>query len=111
MVAARPSPYRREIKLLLVANVADLSPVEVNQRYKSMADIKPGFRVLKLEIEIGPIHHRLPDRIRAHATIGFIALILYRVMRGRLHAGGTAHLPDKGVTSIHLERIRATHDL
>ncbi len=28
--------------------------------------------------------HRLPDRIRAHALIGFIALVLYRVMR--MHA-------------------------
>ena len=33
-------------------------------------------RVLKSEIEIGPVHHRLPDRIRAHASVCFLALIL-----------------------------------
>ena len=33
------------------------------------------------EIKIGPVYHRLPDRIRAHAAICFMALILYRVMR------------------------------
>jgi hypothetical protein len=42
--------------------------------------IKRGFRVLKSDIEIGPVHHRLPARIRAHAIICFLALVLYRVM-------------------------------
>jgi len=51
----------------------------VVSRYKSLADIERGFRVLKSEIEIGPTYHRLPERIRAHATICFMALILCRV--------------------------------
>jgi hypothetical protein len=50
-------------KLLLVTNTPDLSPEEVLKRYKSLADIERGFRVLKSEIEIGPIYHRLPNRI------------------------------------------------
>jgi transposase len=40
--------------------------------------------VLKSEIEIAPVFHRLPERIKAHASICFTALILYRVMRSRL---------------------------
>ena len=87
-------------KLLLVTNAVDLSSGEVVKRYKSLADIERGFRVLKSEIEIGPIHHRLPDRIRAHATICFVALILYRVMRSRLHAGGTAHSPERALSKL-----------
>jgi transposase len=71
-------------KLLLVTNVQDLSPEDVVTRYKSLADIERGFKVLKSEIEIAPVHHRLPQRIRAHAMICFIALILQRVMRARL---------------------------
>ena len=73
-------------KLLLVSNVSDLKPADIVTRYKSLADIERGFRVLKSEIEIGPVHHRLPERIRAHAAICFMALILYRVMRQRLKA-------------------------
>jgi transposase len=69
---------------LLVTNATDLLPSDVVARYKSLADIERGFRVLKSETEIGPIHHRLPDRIRAHATICFNALILHRVIRNRL---------------------------
>jgi transposase len=71
-------------KLLLVTNVADLTPKEVVRRYKALADIERGFRVLKSEIEIAPVFHRLPDRIKAHASICMLALILYRVMRQRL---------------------------
>jgi hypothetical protein len=87
-------------KLLLVTNTPDLSPAQVVKRYKSLADIERGFRVLKSEIEIGPIYHRLPDRIRAHATLCFIALILYRVMRSRLHASSTGLSPERALDTL-----------
>ena len=83
-------------KLLLVTNTPDLLPQEVVKRYKSLADIERGFRVLKSEIEIGPVYHRLPDRIRAHAAICFMALILYRVMRRTLTRFIQAGVPDWG---------------
>lgn len=75
-------------KLLLVTNVPadEFSPEEVVARYKALSDIEHGFRVLKSEIEIAPVYHRLPDRIRAHALICFLALVLYRVLRMRLKA-------------------------
>jgi hypothetical protein len=87
-------------KLLLVTNTRDLVPDEVVKRYKSLADIERGFRVLKSEIEIGPIYHRLPERIRAHAAICFIALILYRIMRTRLHASDTALSPERALAKL-----------
>ena len=87
-------------KLLLVTNTKDLAPAEVVRRYKSLADIERGFRILKSEIEIGPIYHRLPDRIRAHATICFIALILYRVMRTRLHASAATMSPERALAQL-----------
>ena len=55
------------------------------QRYKALADIERGFRVLKSEIEIAPVYHRLPERIRAHALVYFLALIVYGVMRPPRH--------------------------
>ena len=75
-------------KLLLVTNVADLAPKEVVASYKALAEIERGFNILKSEIEIAPVFHRLPDRIRAQTMLCFIALILYRVMRGRLKLAG-----------------------
>ena len=94
-------------KLLLVTNVADLTPMEVVQRYKSLADIERGFHVLKSEIEIAPMFHRLPDRIRAHALICFIALVLHRVMRMRLRAAGHNASPERALELLRqLQRHR-----
>ena len=87
-------------KLLLVTNTPDLTPHEVVKRYKSLADIERGFRVLKSEIEIGPVYHRLPSRIRAHAAICFMALILYRVMRTRLRSSNTALSPERALDKL-----------
>jgi len=87
-------------KLLLVTNVADLRPAEIVDRYKSLADIERGFKVLKSEIEIAPVFHRLPERIRAHASICFMALILYRVMRQRLKAAGHSASPEAALAQL-----------
>ena len=90
-------------KLLLVTNTNDAA-AEVVQRYKSLADIERGFRVLKSDIEIGPVYHRLPRRIRAHALICFMALVLYRVMRMRLKAAKRSESP----TTL-LEQLKRIH--
>lgn len=79
-------------KLLLVTNTG-LKADDVVARYKALADIERGFRVLKSDIEIAPVHHRLPERIRAHALICFLALVLHRVMRMRLKAAGSNQSP------------------
>lgn len=96
-------------KLALLTNAPDLTPAEAITRYKSLADIERGFRVLKSDIEIAPVHHRLPDRIRAHALICFLALVLYRVMRMRLKARGHAASPRTALdllARIHKHQAR-----
>ena len=87
-------------KLVLVTNVKDMTPHEVLKRYKSLADIERGFRVLKSEIEIAPVFHRLPERIKAHASICFTALILYRVMRSRLKLAGSPLSPEAALSDL-----------
>ena len=74
-------------KLLLVTNAPDFTLDEVVKRYKS-------------EIEIGTIYHRLPQRIHAHATICFMALILYRVMRSRLRDSSTKISPERALDKL-----------
>ncbi|NNM65402.1 MAG: IS1634 family transposase [Burkholderiales bacterium] len=96
-------------KLLLVTNTTDLDPAEVIARYKSLADIERGFRVLKSEIEIAPVFHRLPDRIRAHALICFMALVLYRVLRMQLKSTGSYYSPERALEiarRIQLHQVR-----
>ena len=57
--------------------------------------------MLKSEREIAPIYHRLPGHIRSHAPHCFLALVLHRVMRMRLHASAFGVSPETA-----LERLR-----
>ncbi len=98
-------------KLLLMTNTPDLSPQGVVDRYKSLADIERGFRVLKSEIEIGPVFHRLPKRIKAHAAICFMALILYRIMRLKLKSANNTLSPERALESLRrIQRHRIQLD-
>ena len=64
-------------KLLVATNVQDLEPGAAIERYKSLANIERGFKVLKSELEVGPVYHRLQEHIQTEASICFIALILH----------------------------------
>ena len=98
-------------KLLVVTNVGDLDAEVIVARYKALADIERGFRVLKSEIEIAPVHHRLPDRIRAHASICFLALVLQRLMRRMLRVAGSAFSPERAIEVLsRIERHRIMLD-
>ena len=98
--AAQEQAELMDGKLLLVTNVADLAPAAIVARYKALADIERGFRVLKSEIEIAPVFHRLPERIKAHASLCFMALILYRVMRLRLKAAKSDLSPETALAQL-----------
>ncbi len=86
--------------LLLITNVGGLAPDQVVQHYKSPADIERGFWVLKSGLEIGPIYHRLPRRIKAHATICFAALVMTRIVCHRLKANDSVYSPKRALWKL-----------
>lgn len=96
-------------KLLLVTSLSDMTPDEVVDRYHSLANIERGFRVLKSKIEIAPVNHRLPDRIRAHALLCFLALVLHRVLRMRLKAAQSPVSPSKLLKSLSRIQNHTVH--
>ena len=94
---------------MLLTSIEDFSAAEIVTRYKNLADIERGFRVLKSDLEIAPVYHRLPDRIRAPALICFLALVLYRVMRMRLKAHGSTASPKTALELLRrIQQHRAT---
>lgn len=99
--AAMAAAEQLDGKLVLVTNVADLAAETIVERYKSLADIERSFRVLKSDIEIAPVYHRLPERIRAHAMICFLSLLLHRVLRLKLRSREI----DASVAQV-LDRLR-----
>ena len=85
---------------------------EVVQRYKRLADIERGFRVLKSDIDIGQMYHRLPQRIGSHALVCFMALVLYRVTRMRLTAAKQSESPAtllEQLKPIHQQTVQTTN--
>ena len=98
-------------QLLLVSSVPDLSAQQIVARYKSLADIERGVYMLKFEIEIAPVFHRLPQRMRAHAGICFMALVLHRVMRQRLRLAGSTLSPEAALQQLRrVQRHRVRID-
>ena len=54
---------------------------------------------------MAPVHRRLNDRVRAHALIRFLALVLYRVMRMRLKAGSIRASPCRALENLSKIRM------
>ncbi len=78
-------------KLLLVTNARDLTPSDVVGRYK--------------------VYHRLPERIRAHATLCFMALILHRILRQRLRGADNRLSPERALSLLRrIQHHRLTLD-
>ncbi|MEZ5577631.1 MAG: IS1634 family transposase [Candidatus Competibacteraceae bacterium] len=85
---------------VLITNVPELPAADVVAQYKSLADIERGFRVLKSDLELAPVYHRLPERIRAHTAICFLALVLQRVLRQRLHQRQWPNSPQMALAQL-----------
>lgn len=66
-------------KYLVSTSDDGLSPEDVVLGYKQLAVIERVFRDLKHLVDIRPIHHRLPERIRAHVLLCWMAMLLIRV--------------------------------
>jgi hypothetical protein len=75
---------------------SELFTYTIDERALAHARLMDG----KLLLVTNTADHRLPERIRAHATICFIALILYRVMRSRLRAGNTKLSPERALSKL-----------
>jgi transposase len=62
-----------------------LSNQQVVASYKSLSGVERAFRSLKsVDLHVRPIHHRLPDRVRAHILLCMLAYYVEWHMRQRL---------------------------
>jgi hypothetical protein len=59
-----------------------LSSQQVVESYKSLSGVERAFRSLKtVDLHVRPIHHRLPDRVRAHILLCMLAYYVEWHMR------------------------------
>jgi transposase len=62
----------------LRTNINDLHPLEFLSSYRGLWQVEQTFRIAKSSLEIRPVFHYNPRRIRAHFSICYIALALVR---------------------------------
>jgi transposase len=70
---------RLDGKYLLSTSDDGLSVDDVVLGYKQLFEIERVFRDLKHLVDIRPVYHRLPDRIRAHVLLCWLAMLMIRV--------------------------------
>ena len=66
-------------KFLISTSDDTLSAEDAVMGYKQLAEIERVFRDLKHTIDIRPVFHRLPDRIKARVLLCWLALLLIRI--------------------------------
>ena len=69
-------------RFLIVTNT-DLPESEIVSAYKEQWQIERSFRTIKSFIEIRPVYHRKPDRIKAHVFVCVLSLLLSGIMEKR----------------------------
>ncbi len=66
-------------KFLVSTSDDGLSAEDVVMGYKQLWEIERVFRDLKHLVDIRPVRHRLPERIRAHVLLCWLAMLIIRV--------------------------------
>jgi len=92
-------------KYLLSTTDPSLSAADVALGYKQLLDVERAFRTLKSTLELRPMHHRKPDRIRAHVILCWLALLLVRVAENE--SGATWDRLRDELEQIHLVDLRS----
>lgn len=75
---------RYDGKYLLRTNNTSMKPEEVAHAYKSLWQVEQAFRELKSGLDLRPVCHWTPERIRGHVMVCFLALVLEMALRKKL---------------------------
>ncbi|HEY6369784.1 MAG TPA: IS1634 family transposase [Candidatus Sulfotelmatobacter sp.] len=99
-----PAEKALEGKYVIQTEELDLSAVQAVESYKELSEVERGFRELKDLIEMRPIYHHRPKRVRAHIFVAALAFLLARALEKKLKAAG---VPMSSAQA--LEALRTMH--
>ena len=91
--AAVAAEKRLDGKYIIKTSDDTLSIEDIVLGYKQLKVIEADFRTLKTDLDLRPVYHRKPDRIKSHVLLCFFALLLIRVAEN-----------ETGQTWFHIER-------
>ena len=99
-----PAEKALEGKYVIQTEELDLNAVQAVEAYKELSEVERGFRELKDLIELRPIYHQQPKRVRAHIFVAALAFLLDRALEKKLKAAG---VPMSSAQA--LEALRTIH--
>jgi len=99
-----PAEKALEGKYVIQTEELDLSAVQAVEAYKELSEVERGFRELKDLIEMRPIYHHRPQRVRAHIFVAALAFLLARALEKKLKVAG---VPMSSAQA--LEALRTMH--
>jgi len=70
---------RLDGKFLIRCGDPKISAGDIALGYKQLLEVERGWRDMRQIIDLRPVYHRLEERIRAHVTLCWLALLLIRV--------------------------------
>jgi len=94
-------------KFLLRCADAKLSAEDIALGYKQLLEVERGWRDMKQIIDLRPVYHHLEDRIRAHVTLCWLALLLIRITE--TSTGQTWNQLRTELQRIHLGTFTGDH--
>lgn len=80
----------------------DDDPADIAQVNRGRWEIEESFRIMKTEFEARPVYLKRDDRIKAHFTTCFIALLIYRILEKKLDNCFTC---DNIITTLRKMRV------
>ena len=89
---------------VLGRGVSSLSTVGFGRISEDLSEVERSFRELKDLIEMRPIYHHRPERVRAHIFVAALAFLLARTLEKKLKAAG---VPMSSAQA--LEALRTMH--
>lgn len=78
---------------LLRTNLTELDPATLWKCYIQLTEAEWAFRITKDELEIRPIWHQKPERVRAHILVCFLAYALWKTLAQWMKASGLGDAP------------------
>jgi transposase len=98
-------PLLRRMRLidgayLLRSNLEPLEPDLLWKQYVQLTDVEEAFRVLKSELAIRPVWHRLDTRIEAHIMIAFLGYCLWVWLKQKLKLTAPSLTPARVLESL-----------
>jgi hypothetical protein len=98
---------RLDGKFLLRCGDAKISAEDIALGYKQLLEVERGWRDMKQIIDLRPVYHHLEDRIRAHVTLCWLALLLIRIIE--TSTGQTWNHLRAELQRIHLGTFTGDH--